>query len=50
MDVSRQDILRLLDGMTEDDLRIVFTMVEEYRIAEKKDHPDIRHFFLEHSN
>ncbi|MFC4735034.1 hypothetical protein ACFO4L_00425 [Bacillus daqingensis] len=34
MNVDKQDILRLLDGLSEDDMRIIYTFIEEYQIAE----------------
>ncbi|CAM3833760.1 hypothetical protein [Alkalicoccus chagannorensis] len=35
MNVSRHDVQQLLESMNEDELRIVYTFIQEFRIAEK---------------
>lgn len=34
MNVTKQDILHLIDDMSETELRILYTFIEEFRIAE----------------
>lgn len=34
MDVTKKDILHLIDDLSETELRILYTFIEEFRIAE----------------
>ncbi|SDN74918.1 hypothetical protein [Alkalicoccus daliensis] len=34
MNIEKQDVLHLVDNLSEDDLRVVYTFIQEYRIAE----------------
>lgn len=42
MNIEKQDILQLMDGLSEDDLRIVYTFIQEYQIAEMEEERDRR--------
>lgn len=34
MEISKQNVLQMIDGLSETELRIVYTFIEEFRIAE----------------
>ncbi|WP_199228190.1 hypothetical protein [Salipaludibacillus keqinensis] len=34
MNITKQDVLRKIDDLSETELRIVYTFIEEFRIAE----------------
>ncbi|QKS70550.1 hypothetical protein FLK61_27760 [Paenalkalicoccus suaedae] len=36
MNISKQDVLHLIDDLSESELRIVYTFIEEFRIAEEE--------------
>ncbi|WP_157184171.1 hypothetical protein [Evansella cellulosilytica] len=35
--ITKDDVLRLIDNLSDDDLRIVYTFIEEYRAAEAEE-------------
>lgn len=43
MNIEKQDILQLMDGLSEEDLRIVYTFIQEYQIATMEDNGDSRY-------
>lgn len=47
MNITKQDVLRQIDGLSETELRIIYTFIEEFRIAEseRNSHNDINNQF-----
>ncbi|AOM83707.1 hypothetical protein [Salisediminibacterium beveridgei] len=43
MNVSKKDVLRMVEHMSETELRIVYTFMEEFRIAEAERSASIQH-------
>ena len=36
MDISKQDVVQMIDGLSEEELRILYTFMEEFRIAQSE--------------
>lgn len=48
MNVSKQDVLRMVENMSETELRIFYTFMEEFRIAEAERSAAAQHVNGEH--
>jgi hypothetical protein len=37
VEINKQEFLKVVEGLSEDELRIVYTFIQEYRIAEMQE-------------
>jgi hypothetical protein len=50
VNIDKQDVLRLVERLSEDELRIVYTFIEEYRIAAGEDERKNRSLSVSENN
>lgn len=50
MDIDKHEVLKVVEGLSEDELRIVYTFIQEYRIAEMQEKRESRFLSMSENN
>jgi hypothetical protein len=50
VEVNKHEVLKVVEGLSEDELRIVYTFIQEYRIAEMQEKREERFLTVSENN